>query len=55
MELLATHIQRVATWRPRRNAMGRWLGIDATKSTGMSPILARTLAQIDEKTYAYTR
>jgi len=53
MEVLATRINELATWRKAGNAQGRWLGIEATKSEGMSPALTRTLQRIKEKTCAY--
>lgn len=55
MQLLAAHIQEVATWQRVENPKGRWLGIDATKSNGMSPALMKTLAGLQEKTYTYVR
>lgn len=53
METLIRHIQRSATWRPINTQRGRWLGIDATKSTGKSPILMKVLADLEKKTNAY--
>lgn len=53
MQLLATHIQHLATWQPGENAKGRWLGIDATKSNGMSPVLMKMLTELKEKTSTY--
>lgn len=53
MELLANHIQSRATWKPVHNSKGRWLGIEATKSNGMSPALMKMLTDLEEKTYAY--
>lgn len=53
MKILATQINELATWRKANKPQGRWLGIEATKSEGMSPALTRTLQQIQEKTYAY--
>ncbi len=53
MELLATHIKKRATWQSVSSSKGRWLGIDATKSEGMSPALAKMLTQLDKKTYIY--
>jgi len=53
MEMLARHICSVATWRPVEQTMGRWLGINATKSTGLSPVLARVLTELEEKTVVY--
>ena len=53
MELLASHISDQATWHRSENAKGRWLGIDATKSNGMSPALLKTLTGLMERTYAY--
>jgi DNA (cytosine-5)-methyltransferase 1 len=55
MELLATHIRRIATWERARGSQGRWLGIDATKSEGMSPALVRMLAELERKTYSYAQ
>jgi DNA (cytosine-5)-methyltransferase 1 len=54
METLARHI-RVASTRQRATAgPGRWLGIEATRSAGMSPILSRVLSQLEERTHAFT-
>ncbi len=53
MELLAAHITNAATWRRDRNSSGRWLGIEATRSEGMSPALAGMLRELEEKTLAY--
>ncbi len=53
MEILLRHIQQLATWRPINNQRGRWLGINATKSTGKSPILNKVLTNLEEKTYVY--
>jgi DNA (cytosine-5)-methyltransferase 1 len=55
MSLLATHINRLATWQPKPDSRGRWLGIEATKSSGKSPKLAKMLAELDRKTYCYVR
>ena len=53
MELLASHIRGQASWHRTANTKGRWLGIDATKSNGMSPALLKTLTGLTERTYAY--
>jgi DNA (cytosine-5)-methyltransferase 1 len=53
MEILMKHIQQLATWRPISNQRGRWLGIDATKSAGKSPILVKVLAELEEQTNVY--
>ncbi|HEU5229852.1 MAG TPA: DNA cytosine methyltransferase [Ktedonobacteraceae bacterium] len=53
MELLIKHIQSLATWRRAENSNGRWLGIDATKSNGKSPILIKVLTELEERTNAY--
>ena len=53
MQLLATHIRQIATWQRVENPRGRWLGINATKSSGMSPALMKTLAGLQKKTYTY--
>jgi DNA (cytosine-5)-methyltransferase 1 len=55
MNLLASHIKKIATWQRRPNSQGRWLGIDATKSSGKSPKLAKMLAQLEEITNSYAR
>lgn len=55
MNLLATNIGAIATWQAKRNSPGRWLGIDATKSRGKSPKLAKMLAELEQKTYSYVR
>jgi len=55
MNLLATYIGAIATWEAKRNSPGCWLGIDATKSRGKSPKLAKMLAELDRKTYNYVR
>lgn len=56
MELLARHIQKVASWQRAVDTRGRWLGINATKSDGMSPALVKMLTALNESTraYAYT-
>ncbi len=53
MELLARHIRNLATWHRAENPRGRWLGIEATKSNGMSPALIKVLTELEERTYVY--
>jgi DNA (cytosine-5)-methyltransferase 1 len=53
VELLANHINSLATWRRTGSVEGRWLGVDATKASGMSPALMRTLADLEAKTSTY--
>jgi DNA (cytosine-5)-methyltransferase 1 len=53
MCVLATHIQHMATWHRIEHSRGRWLGIDATKSNGASPALAKMLMGLEEMTYQY--
>ena len=53
MKLLVEHIANMATWKAKEPSAGRWLGIEATKSTGVSPALARMLSDLQEKTNAY--
>lgn len=53
MQVLGTHIKRLATWQQVDNSRGRWLGIEATKSNGMSPALIKMMAGLTEKTYSY--
>lgn len=53
MELLARHIRNLATWHRAENTRGRWLGIEATKSNGMSPALIKMLTELEERTYVY--
>ncbi|MFN7133253.1 MAG: DNA cytosine methyltransferase [Myxococcales bacterium] len=53
MKILGEHIQGMATWKAKDPSMGRWFGIEATKSTGVSPALARMLSELQEKTNAY--
>lgn len=53
MKLLAEQIAGMASWKAKDKSTGKWLGIDATKSTGVSPALARTLSELQEKTSAY--
>jgi DNA (cytosine-5)-methyltransferase 1 len=53
MKLLADHINGLAIWKAKEPSTGRWLGIEATKSTGVSPALARMLSELEEKTNAY--
>ncbi|NEP42367.1 MAG: DNA cytosine methyltransferase, partial [Okeania sp. SIO2H7] len=55
MNLLASHINHKATWQRRLNSQGRWLGIDATKSSGKSPKLAKMLVQLEKIASAYAR
>ncbi len=54
MEVLIRHIQHLATWRFAENSKGRWLGIDATKSSGKSPILNKVLYDLKERTDAFS-
>ena len=53
MRLLAEHIKRIATWKVKSSSTGKWFGIEATKSTGVSPALAKMLLELQEKTNAY--
>lgn len=53
MRLLGGHIASVASWKARGPSTGKWLGIEATKSNGVSPALAKTLGELREKTSAY--
>ncbi len=53
VELLANHINSLATWQRTSGTEGRWLGIDATKSVGMSPALVKTLVSLEARTSAY--
>lgn len=55
MELLATHIRKIATGKPCFDFPGRWLGINASNSNGKSPKLAKMLEEIEKKTYTYAR
>ncbi len=56
INLLANHIKSLASWEKRNSDQpGRWLGIDATKSSGKSPKLAKMLGELDEKTHVYVR
>ena len=55
MKVLATHIIKLATWQPQINSRGQLLGVDATKSSGKSPKLARMLAELKKKTASYAR
>jgi site-specific DNA-cytosine methylase len=54
MEILGRHIQTLATWHRSETSRGRWLGIDATKSNGKSPILIKVLAELEEKTHVFS-
>jgi DNA (cytosine-5)-methyltransferase 1 len=53
MQQLAIHIKTVAHWQPTSSFAGRWLGIDATKSTGLSPALAGMLRELEGRTHLY--
>lgn len=53
MKVLATHIAGVASWKAMKPSTGRWFGIEATKSTGVSPALARMLSALQERTHVY--
>lgn len=53
MRILAGHIAGLADWKAKPHTAGRWLGIEATKSSGMSPALAKMLAVLQERTDAY--
>ncbi len=53
MKLLAEHIRGMATWKTKEPSTGRWFGIEATKSSGVSPALAKMLSELQEKTNAY--
>ena len=55
MNLLASHIKKIATWQRRPNSHGRWLGIDATKSSGKSPKLLKMLTELEKITNSYAR
>ena len=54
MHRLAGHLLSVASWRPNDSGRGRWLGMEATKSSGVSPALARMLDALKEKTRCYS-
>ncbi len=54
METLMRHIKNLATWRRVEDTRGRWLGIDATKSNGKSPILIKVLSELKERTNAFS-
>ena len=54
METLIRHIKNLATWRRIEDTRGRWLGIDATKSNGKSPILIKVLSELKERTNAFS-
>jgi DNA (cytosine-5)-methyltransferase 1 len=54
METLIRHIQTSATWQRSEHSRGRWLGIEATKASGRSPILTQVLAELEERTYAFS-
>lgn len=54
METLTRHIQTLATWHQTDIFRGRWLGIDATKSNGKSPILNKVLKELEERTNAFS-
>jgi hypothetical protein len=47
METLIRHIHNNATWHKSIDSKGRWLGIDATKSNGKSPILIKVLTKLE--------
>jgi hypothetical protein len=49
MEVLATHIRERATWQRVEHSRGRRLGIDVTKSNGVSPALGKMLEDLEEK------
>lgn len=53
MKLLAQHISGMATWRAKPPARGKWFGLEATKSNGVSPALARMLSDLRDKTDAF--
>lgn len=53
MKVLAEQILASASWKGKERTKGRWLGIEATKASAMSPALERTLAGLREKTSAY--
>lgn len=52
---LATHIKKLAHWHSTPSTTGRWLGIDATRSTGLSPTLTRMLSELEKRTNVYAR
>ncbi|MDQ2903760.1 MAG: DNA cytosine methyltransferase [Ktedonobacteraceae bacterium] len=54
MEILTSHILKSATWHRQENSRGCWLGIDATKSNGKSPILITMLTELKERTNAFS-
>lgn len=51
-EILIRHIQNFASWHRSENSRGHWLGINATKSNGKSPILIKVLTELEERTNA---
>jgi DNA (cytosine-5)-methyltransferase 1 len=53
MEQLAAHMQTLATWRQSGDTRGRWLGIQATRSAGMSPVLIQMLKELEQRTLLY--
>lgn len=55
MEVLIKQIKGSASWVPSPESRGRWLGIDATKATAMSPVLANMLRELEERTYVFAR
>ncbi|MDQ2808652.1 MAG: DNA cytosine methyltransferase [Chloroflexota bacterium] len=55
MRLLATQIAEYADQPALAQGPGRWLGIEATRSSGISPALGKMLATLEAKTYAFTR
>ena len=55
MAQLGQHIQQYATGKRHETTHGRWLGLQSTQSNGLSPALQKTLAYLDQKTYAYAR
>ena len=54
MRQLANHLLSKATWKPQPDLTGRWLGMEATKSNGISPALAMMLSELEARTRQFS-
>lgn len=54
MRQFARHLLSIARWEPQPGLDGRWLGIEATKSAGVSPALATMLNDLEVRTRLFS-
>jgi DNA (cytosine-5)-methyltransferase 1 len=53
MKVLSQSIIEQATWKPKKNTMGRWLGANVTKAGAMSPALKGMCVDLEKVTEKY--